>query len=332
LKFKPLDFTRLKTYSLSSRKSKVEASFSAKAVSPGISFAGFLDSLPEILGARDLKALARAIAEAKHGGKTVILGMGAHVIKVGLTPVIIDLMERGIVNALAMNGACLVHDFEMAYQGQTSEDVDAEIGTGAFGMAKETGGYINAAIVKGVGGGLGLGASVGKAIAEGLPPAKEAVSGAPGEGVSFKFPEKSLLAAAYRLKVPAMVHVAIGTDIIHMHPSCDGAATGEGSLRDFRTFCSVVASMEGGVYINLGSAIILPEAFLKAVTLARNLGSPLSKITTANMDFIQGYRPNTNVVRRPTMKGGKGYSLTGHHEIMFPLLAAAVLEELNDVR
>jgi deoxyhypusine synthase len=325
LKFKPLDFSKLKTYSLSSRKSKVEASFSAKALAPGLSFSAFLDSLPDILGAKDLKALARAVAEARRGGKTVILGMGAHVIKVGLTPVIIDLMERGIINALAMNGACVVHDFEMAYQGRTSEDVDAEIGTGAFGMAKETGGYINAAIVKGVGEGLGLGASVGKAIAEG-------VSGATGEGVSFKFPEKSLLAAAYRLNVPAMVHVAIGTDIIHMHPSCDGAATGEGSLRDFRTFCSVVASMEGGVYINLGSAIILPEAFLKAVTLARNLGSPLSKITTANMDFIQGYRPNTNVVRRPTMKGGKGYSLTGHHEIMFPLLAAAVLEELNDVR
>lgn len=316
MKFKPLDFTRLKTYSLSSRKSKVEASFSAKALAPGLSFSDFLDSLPEILGAKDLKAVARSIADAKRGGKTIILGMGAHVIKVGLTPVIIDLMERGIITALAMNGACVVHDFEMAYQGKTSEDVDAEIGEGTFGMAKETGGYINAAIVKGVGEGLGLGASVGKAIAT-------------GDGLSFKFPEKSLLAAAHRLNVPAMVHVAIGTDIIHMHPSCDGAATGEGSLRDFRTFCSVVASMEGGVYINLGSAIILPEAFLKAVTLARNLGSPLSKITTVNMDFIQSYRPNTNVVRRPTMKGGKGYSLTGHHEIMFPLLAGAVLEALN---
>jgi hypothetical protein len=338
LKFKPLDFTRLKTYSLSSRKSKVEASFSAKAIAPGISFAGFLDSLPEILGAKDLRAVTRSIAGAKRGGKTVILGMGAHVIKVGLTPVIIDLMEKGVITALAMNGACVVHDFEMAYQGKTSEDVDAEIGEGTFGMAQETGGYINAAIVKGVGEGLGLGASVGKAIAEGFTPASrsappsEAVSGATGENVRFKFPEKSLLAAAHRLEIPAMVHVAIGTDIIHMHPSCDGAATGEGSLRDFRTFCSVVASMEGGVYINLGSAIILPEAFLKAVTLARNLGSPLSKITTVNMDFIQSYRPNTNVVRRPTMKGGKGYSLTGHHEIMFPLLAAAVLEELNDVR
>ena len=338
MKFKPLDFTRLKTYSLLSRKSKVEASFSAKAIAPGISFAGFLDSLPEILGAKDLKAVARSIAAAKRGGKTVILGMGAHVIKVGLTPVIIDLMEKGVVNALAMNGACLVHDFEMAYQGKTSEDVDAEIGEGTFGMARETGGYINAAIVKGVGEGLGLGASVGKMIAEGnpLPQAPTHPSGPPsptgGEGNKeeiFKFPEKSLLAAAYRLKVPAMVHVAMGTDIIHMHPSCDGAATGCGSLRDFRTFCSVVASMEGGVYINLGSAIILPEAFLKAVTLARNLGSPLKEITTVNMDFIQSYRPNTNVVRRPTMKGGKGYSLTGHHEIMFPLLAGAVLEELN---
>ncbi|MGC2423970.1 MAG: hypothetical protein WA666_06410 [Nitrospirota bacterium] len=329
MKFKPLDFTRLKTYSLSSRKSKVEASCSAKAVAPGISFAGFLDSLPEILGAKDLKAVARSIADAKRGGKTVILGMGAHVIKVGLTPVIIDLMEKGVITALAMNGACVVHDFEMAYQGKTSEDVDAEIGEGTFGMARETGGYINAAIVKGVGRGLGLGASVGKAIAEGFTPTKETVSGATGERVSFKFPEKSLLAAAHRLNVPAMVHVAIGTDIIHMHPSCDGAATGEGSLRDFRAFCSVVASMEGGVYINLGSAIILPEAFLKAVTLARNLGSPLKEITTVNMDFIQSYRPNTNVVRRPTMKGGKGYSLTGHHEIMFPLLAAAVLEALT---
>jgi hypothetical protein len=339
LKFKPLDFTKIKTYSLSSRKSKVEASFSGKALSPGLSFSVFLDSLPEILGAKDLKAVARSIADAKRGGKTVILGMGAHVIKVGLTPVIIDLMEKGVITALAMNGACVVHDFEMAYQGKTSEDVDAEIGEGTFGMAEETGGYINAAIVKGVGEGLGLGASVGKAIAEGNVPTPIHPSGPPsptgGEGNKeeiFKFPEKSLLAAAHRLKVPAMVHVAIGTDIIHMHPSCDGAATGEGSLRDFRTFCSVVASMEGGVYINLGSAIILPEAFLKAVTLARNLGSPLSKITTVNMDFIQSYRPNTNVVRRPTMKGGKGYSLTGHHEIMFPLLAAAVLEELNNVR
>ena len=332
MKFKPLDFSKLKTYSLSSRKSKVEASFSAKALAPGLSFAGFLDSLPEILGAKDLKAVARSIADAKRGGKTVILGMGAHVIKVGLTPVIIDLMEKGIITALAMNGACLVHDFEMAYQGKTSEDVDAEIGEGTFGMARETGGYINAAIVKGVGEGLGLGASVGKAIAEGITLTEKAASAANGRGISFKYPEKSLLAAAHRLKVPAMVHVAMGTDIIHMHPSCDGAATGEGSLRDFRTFCSVVASMEGGVYINLGSAIILPEAFLKAVTLARNLGSPLSKITTVNMDFIQSYRPSTNVVRRPTMKGGKGYSLTGHHEIMFPLLAGAVLEELNDVR
>ncbi len=326
MKYRPLDFTKLKTYSLSARKSKVDEASSARPVSAGASFGDFLDSLPKILAADNLRAVARSIAEARRGDRTVILGMGAHVIKVGLSPIIIDLMEKGVITALAMNGACVVHDFEMAYQGSTSEDVDTEIGEGTFGMAEETGRIINEAIVAGAKGGMGLGASVGKMIAE-SPHPQPLSRGARGE--SFKFPEKSLLAAAWRRKVPAMVHVAIGTDIIHMHPSCDGAAMGEASLRDFRTFCSVVASMEGGVYINLGSAIILPEAFLKAVTLARNLGSPLKDITTVNMDFIQSYRPNTNVVRRPTMKGGRGYSLTGHHEIMFPLLAAAVKEELR---
>ncbi len=319
MKYKKLDISRIKTYSLSSRKSKVDEGAAARPFVPGSSFRDFMDSLPKILAADSLRAVARSVAEARRGGRTVILGMGAHVIKVGLSPVIIDLMEKGVINALAMNGACVVHDFEMAYQGRTSEDVDAEIGDGTFGMAEETGNLINRAIVKGVGEGLGLGASVGKIIA-----------GGEGNPHSFKYPQKSLLAAAYRLKVPATVHVAIGTDIIHMHPSCDGAATGEASLRDFRTFCSVVSTLEGGVYINLGSSVLLPEVFLKAVTLARNLGSPLKDITTVNMDFIQSYRPNTNVVRRPTMKGGKGYSLTGHHEIMFPLLAAAVLEELGN--
>ncbi len=315
MKYRKLDLSGIKTYSLSSRKSKVDEAAAAAPFAPGASFGDFLDSLPKILAADSLRAVARAIAEARRGGRTVILGMGAHVIKVGLSPIIIDLMERGVISALAMNGACVVHDFEMAYQGRTSEDVDAEIGDGTFGMAQETGRMINEAIAKGAGEGLGLGASVGKMI------------GAREE--KFKFPEKSLLAAAFRLDIPACVHVAIGTDIIHMHPSCDGAATGEASLRDFRQFCSIVASMEGGVYINLGSSVLLPEAFLKAVTLARNLGSPLADITTVNMDFIQSYRPNMNVVRRPTMKGGRGYSLTGHHEIMFPLLTAAVLEELS---
>ena len=316
MKYKKLDVSKIKTYSLSSRKSKVGEGAAAIPFATGSSFRDFMDSLPKILAADSLRAVARSVADATRGGRTVILGMGAHVIKVGLSPVIIDLMEKGVINALAMNGACVVHDFEIAFQGKTSEDVDAEIGEGTFGMAEETGNLINRAIAEGVGDGLGLGAAVGKMIE--------------ARGEIFKFPDKSLLAAAYRLNIPATVHVAIGTDIIHMHPSCDGAATGEASLRDFRTFCSVVSSLEGGVYINLGSSVLLPEVFLKAVTLARNLGSPLKDITTVNMDFIQSYRPNTNVVRRPTMKGGKGYSLTGHHEIMFPLLEAVVLEELGN--
>ena len=313
MKFKPIDTSRIKTYSLAGRHSKVDASESAKPFMPGGSFRDFLGTLPGILAADNFRQVADAIVTAKKGKKTVALGMGAHVIKVGLTPVIIDLMERGVISALAMNGAGIVHDFEMAYQGRTSEDVDAEIGTGSFGMAEETGRAINEMITAGVKGGLGLGAAVGKGIAE--------------DG--YKYPEKSLLAAAHRLGLPATVHVAVGTDIVHMHPTADGASIGEGSLRDFKLFCSVVASLEGGVYINLGSAVLLPEVFLKAVTLARNIGNPLEHITTVNMDFIQGYRPNTNVVRRPTMKGGRGYSLTGHHEIMFPLLAAAVLEGLE---
>ncbi len=326
MKYRELDLSGIKTYSLSSRKSKVDEAAAATPFAPGASFRDFFDGLPKILAADSLRAVAHAIAEARRGGRTVILGMGAHVIKVGLSPIIIDLMERGVITALAMNGACVVHDFEMAYQGRTSEDVDAEIGEGTFGMAEETGNLINRAIAQGVGDGLGLGTAVGKMIAESphpLPLSRRA------RGERFQFPEKSLLAAAWRLDIPACVHVAIGTDIIHMHPSCDGAATGEASLRDFRAFCSVVSTLEGGVYINLGSSVLLPEAFLKAVTLARNLGSPLKDITTVNMDFIQSYRPNMNVVRRPTIKGGKGYSLTGHHEIMFPLLAAAVMEALT---
>lgn len=313
MKFTPIDTSKIKTYSLSGRKSKVDVSAAAKPHTPGGSFAQFLGSLPGILAAESFMNVVSAVADARRAGATVVLGMGAHVIKVGLSPVVIDLMERGIINAVAMNGAGIVHDFEMAYQGRTSEDVDAEIGTGTFGMAEETGRMINGFVKDGVSDGMGIGASMGKGIA----------------GAGMPYTEKSILAAAYRLGLPVTVHVAIGADIIHMHPSADGAAIGAGSLADFRLFTSVVSSLEGGVYINLGSAVLLPEVFLKAVTLARNLGSPLSNITTVNMDFIQGYRPVTNVVRRPTMKGGHGYSLTGHHEIMFPLLAAAVIEALS---
>jgi hypothetical protein len=314
LNYKPIDTSKIKTYSLKLRKSKVDSNLSAAPYRPGGSFKDFMRSMPGILAGESFRAVVSAVAGAKRAGRPVALGMGAHVVKVGLVPTIVDLMERGIISAVAMNGAVIVHDFEMAYQGRTSEDVDAEIGDGTFGMAEETGRLINEAVNSGVQDGLGIGSAVGKAILEG---------GYPHTG-------KSLLAAAYRMGVPATVHVAVGTDIIHMHPSADGAAIGEGSMRDFKLFCSVVSSLEGGVYLNLGSAVIMPEVFLKAVTLARNLGTPLSSITTVNMDFIQGYRPNMNVVRRPAMKGGRGYSLTGHHEIMFPLLAAAVLEELEE--
>ncbi|HEY3347364.1 MAG TPA: hypothetical protein VGK71_07045 [Nitrospirota bacterium] len=313
MKFIPIDTSRIKTYSLKDRKSKVDSALSGRPFVPGGSFADFLSGLPGILAADSFRAVVKAIADAKRSGRPVILGMGAHVIKVGLTPVIVDLMERGIISAIAMNGAGIVHDFELAYQGRTSEDVDAEIGEGTFGMAEETGRMVNEAIISGVKQGIGIGAAIGKAVADG----------------NYAYRDRSLLYHAHKLNVQATVHVAIGTDIVHMHPAADGAAIGEGSMTDFKLFCAAVSEMEGGVYINLGSAVLLPEVFLKAVTLARNLGSPLRRITTVNMDFVQGYRPNTNVVRRPTMKGGKGYSLTGHHEIMLPLLAAAVLEELS---
>ncbi len=282
---------------------------------PGGRLTRFLDSLPNILAAQTLRNVAETMAAAHRAGRPIILGMGAHPIKVGLSPIVIDLMERGIITAVATNGAGIIHDFEIALLGQTSEDVEAEIDSGRFGMADETGRILNGAIVAGNQRGLGLGASVGQHVLD--------------HRRQFPHASLSILAAGARLGVPVTVHVAIGTDIIHMHPSADGAAIGAGSLTDFRTLAAVVSHMEGGVYLNLGSAVILPEVFLKTVTLGRNLGHTLSKITTVNMDFLPHYRPLTNVVRRPTQKGGRGYSLIGHHELMFPLLAAAVREALS---
>jgi hypothetical protein len=256
------------------------------------------------------------MAKAHRARKMILTGIGSHLIKVGLSPIMIDLMERGIITGLAMNGSGIIHDFEMAYMGQTSEDVDREINRGTFGMAEETGRILNTAIEEGVKKGMGLGEAVGRRI------------------LSEDYPHhrKSILATGIRLGIPITIHVAIGTDIIHMHPTVNGAAIGEASLRDFRRFTSLVSRLEGGVYLNIGSAVLLPEVFLKSVTLARNLGYPLRRITTVNMDFIQHYRPLTNVVKRPTQQGGKGYSLTGHHEIMVPLLAAALLEALSPTR
>jgi hypothetical protein len=309
-RMKKIDVSKIKSYSLKSRASKVRIGDFSKPHKKGGTFRDFFSSLPGILASQHVKDVVAAIVQARKDERPVMLGMGAHSIKVGLSPVIIDLMERGIITSLSLNGAGIIHDFELGFMGQTSEDVDREILSGAFGMAEETGSMLNQAI-KNAHVDEGIGSAVGRMIQSG----------------EFPYKDKSLLAAGYRLGIPVTVHVAIGTDIIHMHPSFDGRATGAAAHQDFLTFCSLVSELEGGVYLNLGSAVLLPEIFLKAVTLARNLGFTLQHFTTVNMDFVQHYRPTTNVVRRPTQNGGKGFSLTGHHEIMLPLLAAAIIEQ-----
>jgi hypothetical protein len=309
----PLSLNGVTTYSLRTRKSLVRVEDFARPVPSRASLQKFLSSLPNFLGAKDFREIIARIGKAQRREKPIILGMGAHPIKVGLSPLIIRLMEKGILHGVAMNGAGIVHDFEIAYGGQTSEDVAAEIGTGTFGMAQETGRDLNAAIQRGWERGWGIGYAVGKMIGEKKLP----------------YRHLSITAAGARLGVPVTVHVAIGTDILHIHPQACGQAIGEGSHRDFRLLAAMVSRLQGGVYINLGSAVILPEVFLKALTLVRNLGYAVKNFTTVNMDFISHYRPLTNVVRRPTLEGGKGFHLTGHHEIMFPLLAAAILEEIK---
>ncbi|MDP9322842.1 MAG: deoxyhypusine synthase family protein [Acidobacteriota bacterium] len=308
--YEDYDLSGVRTYPLASRTSKANAADFAKPYRAGGGMASLLASFPAILAAADFKAVVAAIRSARTGDRGIIWGFGAHVIKTGLGPILIDLMERGFVSALATNGAGIIHDFELALSGGTSEDVDEALGPGRFGMAEETGELLNAAINDGVKSGLGLGQAVGRRLRE-MKPAHEALS---------------VVAAAARLQIPVTVHVAIGTDIIHMHPRASGAALGEGSLRDFRYFVSNVARLKGGVYLNCGSAVVLPEVFLKAVAIARNQGASLDQLTTVNMDFTRLYRPQTNVVSRPVAGVGKGYSLVGHHEIMIPLLAAALVE------
>jgi len=315
MKFKPISPEGLKTYSLKSRPSKVNIKDFSKPYEPGSSVKNFIDSFPHILAARDLKEAARTIATAYKNGYVIMAGIGAHVIKVGLSPVLIDLIRRGIIQAVAMNGAGIVHDFEIAYGGATSENVDAELGTGSFGMAEETGRLINEAINEGVKRGWGIGKSVGEMI----------------NRMECPYRDKSILAVCAQMDVPVTVHVAVGTDILHMHPFMKGETTGEGTYRDFLLFAGVVANLENGVYLNIGSAVILPEVFLKALTMVRNLGFKVQNLTTINMDFITHYRPLTNVVKRPTRDGtGKGYNFIGHHEIMLPLLAAAIIENLSN--
>ncbi len=307
--YEEFDLSDVRTYPISGRKSKAHIEDFARPFTPGSGIAGLLASLPSILAADDFRHVVDAIASARGRGGS-LWGFGAHVIKTGLGPVLIELMQRGFVSALATNGAGVIHDFEIALAGATSEDVDQQLGPGRFGMAEETGHLLNRAINDGVRQGLGIGQSVGAYLASAQPP----------------HASLSVTAAAHRLGIPLTVHVAIGTDIIHMHPEASGAALGEGSLRDFRYFVSNVARLDHGVYLNCGSAVVLPEVFLKAVALARNRGVALTGLTTVNLDFVRLYRPQTNVVQRPTMGAGKGYSLIGHHELMLPLLAAALID------
>jgi hypothetical protein len=314
----PLTFGAVRTYPLASRKSKVNVRDFAKPPAANASVTKFLDSLPNILAAEDLRQLLAAIHRARKQRAAILWGIGGHVIKVGLGPVLIDLMKRGFISSIAMNGAALVHDFEIALAGNTSEDVDAGLGAGQFGMAAETGEYINEFSKLAARLHIGYGEAAGQFLNSGILNVKHAAS--------------SVLVGAYKQRIPVTVHLAIGTDIPHMHPAADGPYLGAATFLDFRLFCALVKQMHpGGIYLNWGSAVLLPEVFLKAVSVARNLGVPLQPITTANFDFIQHYRAVQNIVKRPTASApgarkseSRGYAITGHHELLLPLVAAAL--------
>ena len=308
MEYPPLDFSKIRTYPVADRANKVAVEAFAKPHTAGASFASFLDALPDFLAVQDLRHVVGAIAAAVKNQRPVLLMMGAHAIKVGLNPIIVDAMRRGFVNAIAFNGAGAIHDFELCYQGETSEDVQRGLNDGSFGMADETGRMMNAAMADGVARGLGAGRALGE--------------------MALTFPNKhlSIMATGAELNAPVTVHIAIGTDIIHQHPTTNGAVLGEASYRDFQAFAAVCARLEGGVVLNVGSAVIMPEVFLKALTIARNLGHKVEKFTTATFDMTRHYRPAENVQRRPTALGGKGVCIIGHHEINLPLLFAAVGE------
>jgi hypothetical protein len=312
MKFEPLDFSHIRTYALAERANKVTVTDFAEVHRKGASFGEFLTKLPRLLAAGDFRKVAEAMAESVRKGRPVAVMMGAHPIKCGLSPVLVDAMRRGIVSAVAFNGAGAIHDFETAYQGETSEDVQRGLDDGSFGMVEETSRLMNAALAAGVKAGLGAGEALGRTINE--------------EG----FPNRrlSIMATGAELGIPVTVHIAVGTDIIHQHPTADGAVLGEASYRDFKRFASVVAQLEGGVALNIGSAVVMPEVFLKALTVARNLGNRVEHFTAATFDMIRQYRSTENVVRRPTHLGGQGFYIVGHHEIMIPLLFAAVTEML----
>jgi hypothetical protein len=314
----PITFGAVRTYPLASRKSKVSIRDFAKPPAANTSLRKFLDSLPSILAAEDLRQLLAAIHRARKQRKAILWGLGGHVIKVGLGPILIDLMKRGFISGIAMNGAALIHDFELALAGNTSEDVEGGLGEGQFGMAAETGQYINEIAKLSHRVRIGYGEAAGQFLTSGI--------------LNVKHANSSVLVAAYKHRIPVTIHLAIGTDIPHMHPAANGAALGDATHHDFRLFCALVEQMHpGGVYLNWGSAVLLPEVFLKAVSVVRNLGVPLRPITTANFDFIQHYRPLQNVVKRPTASAqgrsgpeSHGYAITGHHELLLPLVAAAL--------
>ncbi|MFH1562763.1 MAG: hypothetical protein ABIF11_05005 [Nitrospirota bacterium] len=330
--YKQIDLSKVKTYPIKNRKNLVKIKDFAKIPKEDrlvgqpswLSFNQFIDSLPDILIGTDLRNLINAICQAYRQRKPIIWAFGAHVIKCGLSPIIIELMKKGVITAIATNGAGMIHDFEIALIGETSEDVSQSLSDGSFGMATETGALINEAIIEGAKQDIGIGQAVGKMIATQQVATQQ-----------LEYREYSILYHGFKLGIPVTVHVAIGTDIIHQHPNASGEAIGKSGMIDFRIFANQVANLDGGVYLNIGSAVILPEVFLKALTIARNLGNKIEDIkdvedfVTANFDMFPQYRPMTNVVKRPTSKAGTGYSFIGHHEIMIPLLAFGVLNEIH---
>jgi len=305
-----LDFSKIKTISIQNRKHKVSLS-QLGTVPEDESFADFYDSLPDILGAQKIKQVARAVARASHEGHEVILAMGAHPIKCGLSPVIINLMKHGVISCIAMNGAGSIHDFELSYIGQTSEDVAETLKDGSFGMVEETGRILNEAMETGREKKWGAGEAVGRHITH-----------AGYEHIDF-----SIHAAGIKYGIDITVHIAIGTDTIHVHPKADGAVLGTATYIDFKKFTGHIARLEGGVYINLGSAVLLPEVFLKALSAVRNMGYKVYNFTTVNMDMNYQYRPTENVLKRPGITGAQAINLFGHHEIMLPLLASSIFLE-----
>jgi len=304
-----IDFSKIKTYSLKQRKNKVSIKdFS----SPDFLSKDFEKSLPNILASKDLKEVVKDIIKAKKNKKQVILMIGAHVIKTGLSLILIELMKKKVITHIAMNGACCIHDFEIAFIGETSEDVAANLEFGKFGMWEETGKYMNEAVIEGAKNNIGYAESIIIQI----------------ERMNLKYKEYSILYNAKKYGITVTAHPAIGTEIIHQHPKCDGAATGKTSYQDFKLFTNTISELEEGVIVNIGSSVIMPEIFVKSLAIVRNLGFKVESFTSANFDMIHHYRPQVNVVERPTLRGGKGYTIIGHHEIMLPLLASMILKSI----